>query len=144
MGLDGVGVVLLHQIDKLRTEVSDGSTLVGHILYGHIRHHRYLLVLILQDVIVAIELSSDFRQIGHNGGDLSQVDAVARECQVLQHRRVLVLRIEFQTGLVVGDEVDLRLDLLIAAQEDIIILVQVEFLITHRWSVGHQFEADTA
>ena len=36
VGLDGVGVVLFHQIDKLRTEIADDGSLVGHILDGHI------------------------------------------------------------------------------------------------------------
>ena len=66
-------------------------------------------------MIVTIELACDLRQIRYHRGDFTQVDTVAREGEVLQHRRVLILGIEFQTGLVVGDEVNLCLYLLVAA-----------------------------
>ena len=62
----------------------------------------------------------------------------------MQHRCVLVCRVELQTRLVVGYQVDLRLYLLVAAQEDEIVLVQVELLIAECRSFGQQFEADTA
>ena len=56
----------------------------------------------------------------------------------------MVGRVELQTRLVVGYQVDLRLYLLVTAQEDEIVLVQVELLIAECRPFGQQFEADAA
>ena len=68
--------------------------------------------------------------------------------QILQHRGVLILRIEFQTRLVVGYEVYLclypaqALLVLRTSQEDIVVFVQVELLVADGGALGHQFETD--
>ena len=142
-GLDGVGVVLLHQIHHFRTDIADGRTFVGHLLHSHIRGHGDALVHILHDVIVAVQLTSDLRQVGDHGGQFSQIQLVDADGEVLQHRRVLILRIELETRLVVGDQVHLRLNLLTLGEEDEIVLVQVELLVADGGTVRHQFQTDT-
>ena len=78
VGLDGMGVILLHQIYQLGADIADGGSLIGHVLYGHIRDHREFLVLVLQDMVIAVELAGDLRQIGYHGGDFTQIDTIAR------------------------------------------------------------------
>ena len=140
-GLNGMGIVFLLQIDQFRTDIADGRAFVGHILNGHIGGYRIALVLILQDMVVAVKPASDLRQIGDYGGNLAQVDAVQAQRQVLQHRGILVLRIELQTCPVVGDEVHLGLYPFAFGDVDEVVLVQVELLIADGRTLGHQSQA---
>ena len=72
-GLDGMGVVLLHQIHQLRTDIADGRTLEGHVLYGHIRGHGDMLVAVLQDMVVALQIAGDTGHIGEYGCQFAEV-----------------------------------------------------------------------
>ena len=67
--------------------------------------------------------------IGDDGRQFTQVDTVQRYRQVLQHRGVLILCVDLHARTVVGDEVYLRLYLLAFGEEDIVVAVQVEFLV---------------
>ena len=89
-------------------------------------------------MVVAVKPPGDLRQIGNHGGDLTQVDAVQTQCQILQHRRILILRIEFQTSPVVGDKVYLSLYLLVFGDVDEVVLVQVELFVADGRALGHQ------
>ena len=60
----------------------------------------------------------------------------------MQHRGVLVLGIDFHTGLVVGDEVDHRLQAVVLVDEQEVVLVQVELLVADSGPFGHQLDAD--
>ena len=92
-------------------------------------------------MVVAVKPPGDLRQIGNHGGDLTQVDAVQTQCQILQHRRILILRIEFQTSPVVGDKVYLSLYLLVFGDVDEVVLVQVELFVADGRALGHQSQA---
>ena len=94
-------VTISHQIDQLGTDIADRCVLVSHVHYAHVGDNGELLVLILQNVKVAVEPACDFRYVGQNGGDLTQVYPMEGYCQILKHRRVLVLGIEFHTCLVI-------------------------------------------
>ena len=97
-----------------------------------------MALLILQDVVVAVELAGDSGQIGYDGGQLAEVDLMEREGEVLQHRGVLILGVELQTGIVVGYQVHFRLYLLVSADEDEVVLVEVELLVAYRRTFWHQ------
>ena len=140
-GLDGVGVVFILQIDELRAEIADGSTLVGHTRHSHIGGYGDVLVPVLQNMVVAVELTCDTRQIRYHRRQFSQVDAMEADGEVLQHGGVLMLGVDLQTCLLVGDKVYLRLDLLIAGEENVVVFVQVELLVTQRRTVGQKSEA---
>ena len=53
-GLDGMGVVFLHQIHQFGADVADGRALVGHVVDGHVGDHGDMLLLVYQDVVVAM------------------------------------------------------------------------------------------
>ena len=97
-----------------------------------------MLVLVLQNVIVALQITSDTRHIGDDGRQLSKVETVHADGEVLAHRRVLVLGVQLQTGLVVGDEVNLRLHLTASVEEDIVVFVQIELLVADGRTLWHQ------
>ena len=59
------------------------------------------------------------------------------------HRGVLILRIDLDTRLVVGHQVNMGLDMFVAGQEDVVVLIQIEFLITDGGALGKQFEPQT-
>ena len=59
------------------------------------------------------------------------------------HRGVLILRIDLDTRLVVGHQVNMGLDMFVAGQEDVVVLIQIEFLITQGGALGKQFEPQT-
>ena len=143
-GFDGVGVVLLLQVHKLGAQVADVGTLVGHACHRHVRGHGDMLILVLQDVVVTVELAGDARQVGDDGRQLSQVDMVQADGEVLEHRGVLVLGVDLHTRLVVGDEVYLRLYLLVARQEDVVVGIEVKLLVADGGSLGHQPEAQAS
>ena len=82
-GLDGMGVIFLHEIDKLRRNVADRRAFIGHVLNGHVGGHRDMFVLVLQNVIVAVEFACNTWQVGYDGSNLSEVNAVQSEGQVL-------------------------------------------------------------
>ena len=63
------------------------------------------------------------------------------QCQILQHRRILILRIELQTCPVVGDKVYLSLYLLVFGDVDEVVLVQVELFVADGRALGHQPQA---
>ena len=140
-GFDGVGVVLILQIDELRTEVADVCSLVGHVQYAHVGGHGDVLVLVHQDMVVAVQLTREIRHVGDYRRQFAQVDTVQRYRQVLQHRGVLVLCVDLHARTVVGDEVYLRLNLLVLGDEDIVVAVQVEFLISQCRTFWHESEA---
>ena len=140
-GFDGVGVVFLLQIDHFCAEVAHVGSFVGHAGYSHVGGHGDMLILVLQDMVVAVEFAGDAGQVGYHRRQLSQVNVVQADGKVLQHGRVLVLCVDLHTGLVVGDEVYLGLYLLVACQEDVVVLVQVELFIAQGRTVGHQPEA---
>ena len=48
-------------------------------------------VLVLQDVVVAVQMAGDVWQIGNDGCQLAKVEAVDTDRQVLKHGGVLVL-----------------------------------------------------
>ena len=54
-----------------------------------------------------------------------------------------MLGVDLHTSLIVRDEIDFRLDLLTAGEEDVVVFVQVELLISQRRTVGQEPEAQT-
>ena len=92
---------------------------------------------------VAVQAACHLRNIRQHGGYFAQVDAVQAQRQVLQHRRVLILGIDLHTRLVVGYQVDFRLNLLVFADEEIVVLVEVELLIADGGALGHHPEAQS-
>ena len=131
-----MGVVLILQIDEFRADVADGSTFVSHSCHTHVGGHGDVFVPILQDMVVAVENAGDAWQVGHHSRQLTQVDAMKTDGEVLQHGGVLMLRVDLHTRLVVSDKVYLCLDLLVAREEDVVVFVQRELLIAHRRTVG--------
>ena len=142
-GLDSVGVVFVLQIDELRADIADGSALIGHFCHTHIGGYGDVLVPVLQDMVVAVELARDAGEVRDDGRQFSQVDTMEADGEVLQHGGVLMLGVYLHTRLVVRDEVYLCLDLLTAGEEDVVVFVQVELLVTHRRTVGQEPEAQT-
>ena len=138
-----MGIVLLHQVNQLGTDVTNGRTLVGHLAHSHIAGHRDILVLILQDMVVAIQLTRNAGQVWDYRGELAQIKAVHTQGDILQHGRILVLGIEFDTRLIVGNQVHLCLQALVATHKQEVVLVQVKLLITNGWALGQQLKADT-
>ena len=136
-----MGVVLILQIDELRTEVADVCSLVGHVQDTHVGGYGDVLVLVHQDMVVAVQLTREIRHVRDYRRQFAQVDTVQRYRQVLQHRGVLVLCVDLHARTVVGDEVYLRLYLLVLGDEDIVVAVQVEFLISQCRSFRHESEA---
>ena len=102
-----------------------------------------MAVLILKDMVVPLQVAGNAWQIGYDRGQLAEVQAVDTHGEVLLHRRVLVFGVELQTCIVVGDEIDFRLYLVAFSKEDVIVFVQVEFLVTDGRTVGHQLETYT-
>ena len=65
-GLDGVATVLTLHVDELAADIADGSSLVGHLLDGHIRHDGDMLLAVHHDVVVAVELTAQVWQVGQH------------------------------------------------------------------------------
>ena len=141
-GLNGVGIILFHHIDHFGADVADGRSLIGEFLHRHVGGHGEAPVMILQDVIVAIQQTRQTGQVRNHGRDLLQVDAIHGDCEVLLHRGVLILRIDLNTCLVVGYQIDIGLDMLVAGEEYIVVLVEVKLLITDGGALGQQFETE--
>ena len=137
----GMGVTLLLHIDQFGAEIADRAALVGHLTDGHVADHRDLSVGILHHMVVAIEQARHPRRIGNDGGDLSQVHLVQAEGNILQRGRIAVLGIDLQTRPVVGNEVNLSLYPLVGAQQDVVVLIQVELLVAYGRTAGHQMQA---
>ena len=139
-----MGVAIFLQVHHLRTEVADGCPFKGHAHHGHVGGHGNVLLLIHQDVVVAVQLSCEMWHIGYHRRQLIEVYAIQRYRQVLQHRGVLVLRVDLHACTVVGNEVDLGLNLVLFAKEDVVVFVQVELFVAQRRTVWHQLEAYAA
>ena len=99
--------------------------------------------LILQDVIVAIQQTRHTGQVRNHRRDPLQVDAVHRDGEILLHCGVLILCIDLNTRLIVGYQVDIGLDMFVAGQEDIVVLIEIKLLITDGGTLGQQFETQT-
>ena len=56
------------------------------------------------------------------------------------HRGILILSIDLNTCSIVGDQVNIRLDMFVARQEDVVVFIEVKFLITDGGALGQQFE----
>ena len=78
-------VVLLHQINQLGADVTNRRAFVSHLAHTHIRRYRYVLIAVLQDMVVAVQLTSNARQIWDNGRNLTQVQTIDTQRDVLQH-----------------------------------------------------------
>ena len=82
-GLHSMGVVLLHQINQLSTDITNGRSFIGHVAHTHITGHRDMLVLILHDMVVAVKLTGDTGQIRNHGGHLAQVELIDTQRDIL-------------------------------------------------------------
>ena len=94
-------------------------------------------------MIVAIELASNMGEVGYYGRQLSQIDVMETDGEILQHRGVLMFGVNLHTRFVIGNEVNLRLDFLVLGEEDVVVFIQREFLVADGRPVGHKPEAQT-
>ena len=53
--LNGVSVILFHHIHQFGADISDRRTFISKLLHRHIGSYREMTVMVLQDVIVAIQ-----------------------------------------------------------------------------------------
>ena len=61
--LNGVGIVILLQIDQVGADVTQLRIFVAHILYRHIADDREVFLLVLHDVEVAVQHTAHLRQV---------------------------------------------------------------------------------
>ena len=141
-----MSVVLALHVDQFGREVADGRTLVDHLLHGHIGNDGDMFAVIHHDMVVAVELAADARQVRQRRRQFAQVETVDADGQVLQVgvcsvRVSWVVRVDFHTRLVVGYQVYLGLQAVIAVDEQVVVLVQVELLVGNGGALGHQLYA---
>ena len=143
--LHGVGVVLLLQVDQFRAQVADGGSFVGQLVNVHVADHGDVSCCVLYDVEVAVQVSGHARQsVWQHCADFAQVELVQADGDVLQCRWVRLLAVYLDASAVVGHEVYASLHLVVATQEDVVVLVEVELLISDGGPLGHEVEADAA
>ena len=140
-GLNGMGVILFHQVDQLCADISDCRTLISHVPDSHIRGHGDFFILILQDMVVAVQLPRDFGQVGNHRGYFAKIQAVYAQGEVLKHGGVLVLSIELDTCFIIGYQVYLGLHFPVTTQEDKVVFVKVELLVTYRGAFRQEAQA---
>ena len=89
--LDSMGVVTFLQIDQFSTKVSQMTTLVDHIMHGHITGHREMSFSILHHMEVTIEQAAHAWQvIGEDRCQLTQIQTIDTYRQILQIVRAIV------------------------------------------------------
>ena len=141
---DGINVmraVVLWHIHKLGAQIAHVAALVGHVFHAHRRAHGDV-VGCLNEVIVTIERSRHSRHIWYHRHDVLYLQLVEREREVLQGIGVAVVRIHLNVNAVVAPHSQLRRDALVVAQEDVVVLVDIEFLISYNRVVGEQPHPD--
>ena len=53
--LNGMGVILFHHIHHFRADIPKWGSFIRELMHRHVGSHRETAVMVLQDVIVAIE-----------------------------------------------------------------------------------------
>ena len=133
-----------HHVSELAADVTDVALLEREVAYRQVGHDGEPLLLVLYDVEVAEEQPSEARHEGHDSGYLVEVELVEADRYVLQRVLVFVGRVYLHARIVVGYEVHTRADPLVAAHEDVVVLVKVERLVAEYRLLGHQAHVDSA
>ena len=133
-----------HHVSELAADVADVALLEREVADRQVGHDGEPLFLVLYDVEVAEEQPSEARHEGHDSGYLVEVELVEADRYVLQSVLVFVGRVYLHARIVVGYEVHTRADPLVAAHEDVVVLVEVERLVAEYRLLGHQAHVDSA
>ena len=144
VSLHPVAVQSVLQIDKLAADVAHGHLLVCHSSHAHVRHHGYLLLGVLHEVEVAVHHSRQLRHKRHHRRHLPQVELVDAHGQVLQHGRVFPLAEHLHSCAVLGNEVNLGIHPSVAPEEHVVVLVELECLVSYQRHVWRHVHVDSA
>ena len=143
-GFYGMGGIAFLQIEQFGADIADRTTLVGHIANGHIAGYGDMSLGILHHVIVALQHTGHAGHIGDNRGHLVQIEFVQADGDVLQSGWVAVRGIDLHTHAVLSQQVHIGFHLLIIAQEQIVVGVQLEELIAQGGRFRHKTEMKSA
>ena len=133
--------VVLRHIHELGAEITHKVAVVGHVLHAHSRAHGDVLRR-LNEVVIAVERSRHLRHVRYHGDNVLYLQLADRQREVLQGFGVVVVRIYLYVNAVVRPHSQPRRDALVVAKEDVVVLVNVKFLVSYDRVVGEQTHLD--
>ena len=143
-GFYGMGGIAFLQIEQFGADIADRTALVGHIANGHIAGYGDMPLGILHHVVVALQHTGHAWHIGDDRGYLVQIEFVQADGDVLQSSRVAVRGINLHTHAVLSQQVYIGFHLLVVAQEQVVVGVQLEELVAQGGRFRHKTEMKSA
>ena len=131
--------VTFRNIDEICSQVAHVVILVCHAVYRQRRSHSYVL-LGLCHVEVAVHNSCNGRSVGNDGKHLSQIKLRQVQCDILKGIGILIVGIYGYRLTVACLYQEPRRHSLVITQEDVVILINTEFLIPENCFVAQQVQ----
>ena len=143
-GFDSMRGVALLQIDEFGADITYRTMLVGHVADSHIARNGEMSCSILYDVIVAFHHTRHTGHEGKNGGDLSEIELIQTEGDILQIGGIGLFGVDLHTHTVSGLQIDMGAYLIVLAQEEVVVGIQVELLVTQCRTLRNEVEVESA
>ena len=143
-GFDSMSGIALLEIDHFSADITYRTALVGHIANRHIAGDGEMACRILYDVVVAFHHTRHTGHEGKNGGNLSEIELIQTEGDILQIGGIGLFGVDLHTHTVSGLQIDMGAYLIVLAQEEVVVGIQVELLVTQCRTLRNEVEVESA
>ena len=122
-GFDSMSGIALLEIDHFSADITYRTALVGHIANRHIAGDGEMACRILYDVVVAFHHTRHTGHEGKNGGNLSEIELVQTNGNILQIGGIGLLGIDLHTHAISGLQLNMGAYLIVLAQEEVVVSI---------------------